>query len=303
MFRVLIIGAGDIAKRLLPSLVRRCQVYAVVRDVRQLAWWRDHGAIPLLADLDRHDGCRRLDGLLRTVGCVIYLAPPAETTGAYANRDQRLRRLLSFRASRNEGRILTRRWIYISTTGVYGDLAGGWSDETATCFPATLRARRRVDAEQCLRQFGAERRCQVSVLRVPGIYAPDRLPLARVSAGPVLAAGDDVFTNHIHADDLARIIVATMRRGRPNRVYNAVDDLPLPMSEYFDTVADAFELPRPRRVSREVAAMEISPAMLTYLSESRRLTNRRIKEELGVRLIYPDVFAGLCAARAVQNRS
>lgn len=297
MMRVLIIGAGDVAQRILPFLTPRCQVYAVLRDAGRIAWWRDHGAIPVLADLDQKSSCRRLDGLLRTVDCVIHLAPPADTTGRDAACDPRMRRLLAFRAARSGAGILTQRWVYISTTGVYGDLGGDWADETARCCPKTLRGQRRLDAERRLRKTGATISRRVSILRVPGIYAADRLPLARLQAGtPVLAAADDVFTNHIHADDLARAVLAALRRGRANRIYHAVDDAPMRMADYFDAVADAFALPRPRRISREAAAAEISPAMLSYLSESRRLRNTRLKKELRVRLQFPTVIDGLRAA-------
>jgi nucleoside-diphosphate-sugar epimerase len=297
MMRVLLIGAGDVAQRLLPFLTPRCQVYAVLRDAAKIAWWRNHGAVPVLADLDQKSSCRRLDGLLRTVDAVIHLAPPADTSGRDAANDPRMRRLLAFRAARSGVGILTQRWVYISTTGVYGDLGGGWADETASCAPKTLRGKRRLDAEQRLRAWGGSSARRVAILRVPGIYAADRLPLARLQAGtPVLAAADDVFTNHIHADDLARVVMAALRHGRANRIYHAVDDSPMRMADYFDAVADAFALPRPRRVSRAAAPAEISPAMLSYLAESRRLRNTRLKKELRVRLRFPTVFDGLRAA-------
>lgn len=302
MLRVLIIGAGDVAKRILPLLTPRCQVYAVLRDAGRAAWWRSHGAKPVLADLDQPKSCRRLDGLLRTVEWVIHLAPPADTAGRDAARDPRLRRLLALRKAKRGAGSLPQRWVYISTTGVYGDLGGAWADETARCRPSTLRGQRRLDAERRLRAptQGAAR--QVAILRVPGIYAADRLPLARLQAGsPVLLAADDVWSNHVHADDLARIVLAALRRGRPGRIYNAVDDSMLRMADYFDAVADAFGLPRPRRVGRAVAEAELSPALLSYMSESRRLANRRLKNELGVRLRYPTVGDGLRAARLTRG--
>lgn len=298
MMRVLIIGAGDVAKRILPLLTPRCQVFAVLRDARRAAWWREHGAVPLLADLDRPESCRRLHGLLRSVDRVIYLAPPAETSGKDGAIDVRLRRSLAFRAASAGPGILTQRWVYISTTGVYGDLGGARADETSKCRPANQRSKRRLDAEQRLRAACPQSRRPAVVLRVPGIYAADRLPIDRLKAGtPALAAAEDVFTNHIHADDLVRIVVAALRRGKPGRVYNAVDDTELRMGDYFDAVADAFALPRPRRISREAAKTEISPGLLSFMAESRRLSNHRLKRELGVRLLYPTVVDGLREAR------
>ena len=289
MLRVLIIGAGDVARRILPLLVSRCRVYALLRDAGKASWWRDQGARPLIADLDQAASLHRIGGILRTVRWVIYLAPPGESTRPI---DPRLQRLLALRPCQQGRSSLTQRWVYISTTGVYGDLAGNWADETQPCAPVTGRGRRRVDAERQLR-----RHCvRPSVLRVPGIYAADRLPVGRLQTGtPVLRREDDVFTSHIHADDLARIVVAALRRGRPNRVYHAVDDSAMRMGDYFDAVADRFNLPRPPRVTRDAALREISPALLSFMSESRRLRNRRLKNELQVVLRYPTVADGLCA--------
>jgi nucleoside-diphosphate-sugar epimerase len=163
-------------------------------------------------------------------------------------------------------------------------------DETRRLKPATERAGRRVDAERRLRAWGRHFGVAVSILRAPGIYAVDRLPVERLRKGiAALAAEDDVFTNHIHAEDLARAAVAAMCKGRPGRVYNVVDDTALPMADYFDRVADAVGLPRPPRISRAEAATRISPALLSFMSESRRIGNQRLKRELRVSLLYPTV--------------
>jgi nucleoside-diphosphate-sugar epimerase len=142
----------------------------------------------------------------------------------------------------------------------------------------------------------------VSVLRVPGIYAADRLPRARLERGdPLLAPEADVYTNHIHADDLAAVVIRALQRGRPGRIYNAVDDSTLKMGEYFDRVADALQLARAPRLPRAEVEKRLTPAMLSFLGESRRLSNARMKRELGVRLRYPDVAAGLAAAIKNEN--
>lgn len=192
---------------------------------------------------------------------------------------------------------LPRRLVYISTTGVYGDCAGAWLDETRPLRPASARAVRRVAAETRLRRFGCRSGCRVSVLRAPGIYDSDaRLPLARLRKGePVLAPEDDVFTNHIHADDLARLLALALFRGRPNRVYNASDDSQLRMGEYFDLVADAVGLPRPPRLPRAALSERLSALTLSFMSESRRLDNGRIKRELRARLLFPCVADALAA--------
>ena len=184
--------------------------------------------------------------------------------------------------------------VYVSTTGVYGDLGGRWADETRAVAPRNARALRRVDAEQVLRAWACRAQGRLSILRVPGIYAEDRLPLKRLEQGtPALREEDDVYTNHIHADDLARVVLATLRKGFCNRVYHAVDDTELKMGDYFDMVADHFGLPRPPRLDRATLAQAVAPTLLSFMSESRRLANRRLKEELQVRLHYPDVAAAL----------
>jgi len=170
-------------------------------------------------------------------------------------------------------------------------------DETRPCRASTVRARRRVDAERQLRAFGRRSGVRVSVLRAPGIYAADRLPLDRLQRGdPVLTAEDDVFTNHIHAEDLARLACLAMFRAPAGRVYNATDDSDLKMGDYFDAVADAFALPRPPRLSRADIAKRLSPLTLSFMSESRRLDNRRLKRELRTGLRYPTIADGLRGA-------
>jgi nucleoside-diphosphate-sugar epimerase len=156
---------------------------------------------------------------------------------------------------------------------------------------------RRLDAERQLRTWGAKTGVLVSILRVPGIYASDRLPIARLKARtPALVPEQDPYTNHIHADDLVRIIVAALGRGRPGRAYNAADDSSLRMGEYFDLVADCFGLPHPPRITWESARDTIPQTLQSFMRESRRLANQRLKRELRVRLRYPSVAAGMMDA-------
>jgi nucleoside-diphosphate-sugar epimerase len=186
--------------------------------------------------------------------------------------------------------MLPQRLVYISTTGVYGDCHGEQIDETRPVHPQTPRAARRVDAERVLREWGRHTGVNVSILRAPGIYARERLPIERLQKGlPALILADDVFTNHIHADDLAAAALRAATRGRPNRVYNAVDDSELLMGSYFDLVADRFRLARPPRLSRHEAASKIGEAMLSFMSESRRIGNARLRRELDFSPRYPTV--------------
>lgn len=288
MIRVLIVGAGDVARRLFPLLAPHATVTVLLRNPEHATGWRRRGARVLHADLDRRDSLHRLAG---QATWVVHLAPPPAAGCA----DTRTRHLLAALA---RGRRLPQRLVYISTTGVYGDRAGGRVDETTPPGPTTERARRRADAEGRLRRFATDTGCRVSILRVPGIYAADRLPVERLRAGAVaIDAGEDSYTNQIHADDLARAIVAALRRGRCNRTYNAVDDSVLKMGDWFDAVADATGLPRPARLPRAAVRSAVSPALWSYLAESRRIGNRRLKNELRLRLRYPTVRDALAQIR------
>ena len=283
--RLLILGCGDVGMRLLPLLRGRFRVFAVTSQPARCAQLRAAGAVPIVANLDEPASLRRLAGLAATV---VHLAPPL-SSGLLDRRTRNLAAILP-----EHGRL-----VYVSTSGVYGDCGGAVVAETRPVAPANARAKRRVDAERVLRGWGARRGASVAILRVPGIYAEDRLPLKRLREGtPALAAGDDVYTNHIHADDLARIIERAIWRGRPGRVYHASDDSELKMAEYFDAVADAFGLPRPPRLPREQLRQAVTPMLLSFMSESRRLDNTRIRRELGVRLRYRRVADALQAMAA-----
>jgi nucleoside-diphosphate-sugar epimerase len=182
------------------------------------------------------------------------------------------------------------RLVYASTTGVYGDCGGAFIDETQPVRPSSARAKRRVSAERQCRRATARGVLAASIVRIPGIYAADRLPLARIERGmPALVDDDDVYTNHIHADDLAAILLRARARAGTSRVIHASDDTVLKMGAYFDRVADAFGLARVPRITREAAQRELEPLTLSFMSESRRLANRRLKRELRTRLSFPGV--------------
>jgi nucleoside-diphosphate-sugar epimerase len=280
--RILIVGCGDVGLRVARLLSARVRIFGIARDPARAALLRRAGIVPIVADLDDAGSLTRVTGLARLV---IHLAPP-ESDG---EGDQRTRRLVAALGP-------VERVVYVSTSGVYGDCAGALIDETRRTNPQTARARRRVAAELVLRQWARRNNVRLTILRTPGIYAAERLPLARLREGtPVLAAHEDVYTNHIHADDLARLIVAALYRGAPLRAYHASDSSELLMGEYFSMIADAFGLARPARLPRAELVARIAPTLLSFMSESRRLCNRRALSELGVRLHYPQVRDGLAA--------
>ena len=289
---LLIVGCGDVGLRVVALLAHRWRVLALTSTASRVAALRAAGAVPLVGDLDRPATLARLADL---ADAVLHLAPPP-SAGRIDTRSAHLARALA-RSTR------LRRLVYASTSGVYGDCGGALVVESRAPNPASERAWRRVDAERRWRQFGRSTGVAVTVLRIPGIYALNRPggdPRERLARGtPVLAASDDVHTNHIHADDLARACIAALHRGRPMRVVNVSDDSALRMGEYFDLAADLFGLARPPRLTRAEATTQMSPVQMSFLSESRRLVNERMKSELGLNLRYPTVAEGLRAGPGV----
>jgi nucleoside-diphosphate-sugar epimerase len=286
--RLLIVGCGDIGMRVARLLRGRYALLALTTSADRRDELRALGVLPLLGNLDEPATLERLAGL---ADAVLHLAPPV----ADGATDERTAHLLQALARRGRLRCL----VYASTSGVYGDAGGERFDETRAVHPATGRAQRRVDAEQRVRWFGRAFGARVTVLRIPGIYAADRPgghPRERLARGtPVLAAEDDPYTNHIHADDLARACVAALTHGLPQRAVHVSDDTEMTMGDYFDLAADLCGMPRPPRISRAEAAQTLSPLLLSFMSESRRLDNGRMKRELRLALRYPTVREGLLA--------
>ncbi len=280
--RVLIVGCGDVGLRAARLLTPHLRVLALTSSPERCSALRQAGIQPLLGNLDDPRTLARLAGLGQRV---LHLAPPP----GQGRTDPRTARLLAALARRSRPLSL----VYGSTSGVYGDAQGAWVSETRAVAPLTDRGQRRVDAETRVRRWGQRlpgaTRC--ALLRIPGIYALDREggdPRERVRRGsPVLLPEDDVYTNHIHADDLARACVLALWRAKPGRVLHVSDDSTLRMGDHFDQVADHFGLPRPPRISRAQAQLQLSPMQMSFLSESRRLRNGRMKTELGLRLRHP----------------
>ena len=304
--RLLLAGCGDVAARIAQQLNAQGAHYRIRALLRhpphspEWTQWRALGTTPIAADLDQPQSLRRLRGIADNV---IYLAPPAENRPT----DRRLHRFL---AALHGGRSLPRHLLLIGTTGVYGDQGGALIDETRPVRPQTARGQRRASAEQILRRWRRQRsraqpvcmpaqRQTGGILRVPGIYAANRLPIERLRAGtPALCPEDDTWTNHIHADDLARICRLALVRSRTLRTINTCDHSHLKMGDWFDAVADATGLPRPERLPRPLLKERVSPMLYSFMSESRRLANTRLTRELRVRLAYPTVHDFLSTLKA-----
>ena len=284
--RVLIVGCGDVGMRVAAQMRNKVRLLALTSQAARKELLRAHGLTPLLGNLDHGPSLRRLAGLATRV---VHLAPPPSESWS----DPRTQSLL--RALRVRSQPLSA--VYGSTSGVYGDCRGAWVAETQTVCAGTPRAQRRTVAEAQIRFWGRSSGVRASILRIPGIYAPDReggTPRARLLKGTaVLQQDDDVYTNHIHADDLARACCLALWRGAPQRVYNVNDDSGLKMGDYFDLAADLYGLPRPPRIARERAAEELPLQLLSFMNESRRMVNTRMKRELRLNLRHPSVVSGL----------
>ncbi|MDR2196326.1 MAG: SDR family oxidoreductase [Gallionellaceae bacterium] len=302
MNRITLIGCGDIALRVAALLRGRYRLYGLARNEAKFPALRAAGITPIFGDLDGRASLKRIAGLADTI---LHFAPPAADANGH---DRRTRNLLAALNSSlpprgggvGRGGFLRHpaRLIYISTSGVYGDCGGDLIAETRPPRPQTSRAALRLDAEQQIRAWAQRNNVHAAILRVPGIYAADRLPLERLRSGtPAITANEDSYVNHIHADDLAHIVIAALHRSGANRIYHASDDGEMKMGDYFDAVADAHGLARPPRMSREEVKRNVSPMLWSFMNESRRMVNERMKRELNVKLRYPTVQDALSNAR------
>jgi nucleoside-diphosphate-sugar epimerase len=283
---VTIVGCGDIGMRLaLKYLAEGAQVSGWVRTRESEQRLRRAGMEAVRADLDHFRGPS--PGIRSQQ--LFYFAPPPP-------RGVEDSRAAGFIDLLNDGP-LPRKVVYLSTSGVYGDCQGAWVDETRTPAPIADRAKRRLDAEQRWRAWSLRTGQDLVILRVAGIYGPGKLPEQRLRSGePMVSEADAPITNHIHSFDLVNIARVAMLRGVSGEVYNVCDGAPEPMTSYFNQVADFLKLPRPPVITLEEARRRLSPGMLSYLKESRRLSNRKLIEELGVELSYPSLRQGLQAS-------
>ena len=278
MGTVLIIGCGDIGRR--TGSLHRAEgdrVIGVMRSESSARLAQECGIEPLVLDLDS------FPDPLPKVDLVYHYAPPQ----LEGSTDTRTAHLLDRLPPPT-------RLVYISTSGVYGDHGGAWVDETTPPIPQTDRARRRLDAEQQLLAWGQRHRVDIMIVRVGGIYGPGRLPIDRLDKVTVICPDEAPYSNRIHADDLAAVCKLVAEKGVAGEIYNATDDDPSTMTDYFYQVADAVGKPRPPCVSMKEAPDRLSPAMLSYVSESRRMRNDKIRA-LGAQLSYPALKDGLNA--------
>lgn len=284
MADALIIGCGDIGQRTAKLwMAQHGAVGALVRSMERARPLGHLGITLIQGDLDEGASLAHLP-LKNTL--LFYFAPPPN----HGTTDPRLRNMLTAITPENR----PTKIVYISTTGVYGDCQGAWATEDTPTHPRNERGMRRLDAEMALRHWQHGTNVPVVILRVPGIYGPGRLPIERIKQGlPVVREEEAPYSNRIHADDLARICIAAAQHGRAGQVYNVSDGNPSSMTDYFNKTADLLNLPRPPAVSMAEARLCLTPGMLSFLEESRRIDNCKMRKELSVELLYPTLDAGL----------
>ncbi len=279
--KILIIGCGDIGRRV-ASLHESQLIQGIVQsEASKLACEKVNIKISRI-NLDKpyQFSNEQFKG-----ANIYYFAPPPST----GKTDPRLESFLQTIGDQAE------RIVLISTTGVYGDSRGEWIDENTPTNPKADRAHRRLSAEQSLITWANKHNKQFMILRVPGIYAEDRLPLARLKKGlAVVNENEAGWTNRIHADDLAQACKAAMEcKEHTNQIINVTDGNPSSMTDYFNQVADYAKLPRPPQISMKEAEATLSEGMASYLKESRRIKNNKMLNTLKITLKYPTLESAL----------
>ena len=279
--RILIVGCGYVGKRLAGRLLaQQVSVSGIVHSEASLLDCQQHHIACEQLDLDKAQDERDLTGMR-----AIYLAPPPRS----GRKDTRITKFLDAIKKHPPD-----KFVLISTTGVYGDCQGAWIDESTPLNPTADRAWRREDSEKQARLYCDLHDVPLVILRVAGIYGPGKLPVARIKSGqPIVTEEDSPFTNRIHADDLVTICERALMDTNIVGTYNVTDGHPGTMYEYFNGVAAAFGLPAPPAISLQEAQDQLSEGMLSYMAESRRISNDALLNDFNLQLQHPTLTQGL----------
>ncbi len=258
--------------------------------------FRELGAKPIKADVQNRTNLKRLAAL---GGRIIWMAPPRSD-----KPDHSLKQIQLFCSFRSQIHGLAKpRITYVSTTGVYGNVDGRWIDELTARNAQSDRAKRRIADENQLFNGSKMGWADIQILRAPGIYGVDRLPVDRLkSRQPAIEAKDDSWSNHIHEVDLGRLAFWSQIKGGSREVINACDQTPMRMGDYFDQVADALGLERPPRLPRDRVREVVSPMMWSFMQESRKIRSIRM-HRIGFRLNYPSVQTYLAQRARLKQTS
>jgi nucleoside-diphosphate-sugar epimerase len=288
----LIVGCGYVGSRLARRELARRPLLALVRSGKSESGLQSTGVRTRRIDLDAAPDPALHPALAAAAdrAAVVYLAPPPDT----GITDPRLATFLAQIEGATPAVL-----VYISTTGVYGDAGGARVDEFTPVAPSNDRSRRRVAAETTAQAWCAARGVRCVILRVPGIYGPDRLPLDRLRRGePALREEDAGPGNRIHVDDLAAAIMTAADHPSALGVFNVTDGDYASTTAYLQLTAAAAGIAPPTLISKAEAREKIPAGMLSFLLESRRVDNRRMLEELGLQLQYPTLQSGVVASLA-----
>ncbi|MEY3219997.1 MAG: hypothetical protein RIT27_1354 [Pseudomonadota bacterium] len=274
---IFIVGCGYVGQSVVRYFLdREMPVWALTRG--NAALLQQLGIQTVMGDLDKPETLKNLPIQRDTL--VFYFAPPP-------NQGVTDPRLPNFLGALTQ---LPEKLILISTTGVYGDCQGAWITEDQPLNPQADRAKRRVDAENTLKNSALN----WTILRVAGIYGAGKLPIERLQKGvPVLAEDQSPFSNRIYLEDLVTVCGVAAEKAAARTIYHLSDGNPTTMTDYFNQVADALKLPRPPEIRANTAKDQLSPEMRSYLAESKRLNIQKARSELGFNPQFPHLTTGL----------
>lgn len=283
----IIVGCGNVGRRIASQLISAGDnpdlILGIVQSQESVTLCSEIGIKAEKQDLDQP--AFSLEQLKQSN--VYYLVPPQKS----GDTDMRTRAVL---AAMSHANVKPNKVVLISTTGVYGDCSGEWVTEKSDTNPQTDRGKRRLDSEQQWTEWCKNQSTDYVILRVPGIYARSRIPRKRIEQGiPVVTASECGYTNRIHADDLARVSIAAMNKSVSGEIYNATDGTPGKITEYLQAAAAELNLAMPPEISMHEAKQTLSAGMMSYLGESRKISNQKMLTELAVNLHYADFRHGL----------
>jgi nucleoside-diphosphate-sugar epimerase len=283
-----IIGCGDIGFRVARELIRQeHQVQATIHFEEGVKVPQSAGIKTIVANFDFQEDVP--DFSMHGQKLFYFMPPQGGGSSDY--------RMLNFCRKLAPDNYPS-KIVYISTSGVYGDCGAELVTEETPINPQTSRAKRRASAENQLREQAEKLGFSLVILRVTGIYGPGRLPISQLTKGhEVLKAEDAPGTNRIHSLDLVQICLAAMAKGENGDIFNVCDGQESSMSEYFIAVAKMYGLPQPKQLSWAEAEKVMNPLTFSFLKESRRMSNRKILEKLGIEFQYPTLEKGLFACR------
>lgn len=286
MTTTLIIGCGYVGEKValqLMQLESNHNVYATVGSSSKAATLTIQGIKTQAINFDAEDITALT--IPREPYRLLYLVPPSRE----GEKDTRLQRVLNILQTRPPV-----HFVYMGTSGVYGDCQGDWVNESRIPNPTSEPSKRRLHAEKIVDRWSATQQCSRTLLRVSAIYGPERLPIKRIREGrPAVNADESAWSNRVHIEDLTTICIKALAREGLNEIFNVSDGHPTTSEEFISTIARALGMPLPSSISLKQALCEATPAQRIYLTESRRLDNRLLLQKLDLRLRFPTIDSAI----------